>query len=61
MPILKNKYDIVINGNNSSSSGKLAVKLSRSKYKFYNKINNNLIELDDYYIMQTQYITLDSA
>ena len=48
MPILKNRYDIVINGNNSSSSGKLAVKLSRSKYKFYNKINDNLIELDDY-------------
>ena len=48
MPILQNKYDIAINGNNSSSSGKLAVKLSRSKYKFYNKINNNLIKLDDY-------------
>ena len=48
MPILQNKYDIAINGNNSSFSGKLAVKLSRSKYKFYNKINNNLIELDDY-------------
>ena len=46
--ILNEKYDIAINTNRVSSSGKLAVKLSRSNYKFYNILNENSNSFDDY-------------
>ena len=46
--ILNEKYDIAINTNRVSSSGKLAVKLSRSNYKFYNILNENSKSFDDY-------------
>ena len=46
--ILSEKYDISINANRISSSGKLAVKLSTSNYKFYNILNENLKSFDDY-------------
>ena len=46
--ILREEYDISINANRVSSSGKLAVKFSRSKYKFYNILNENSELIDDY-------------
>ena len=46
--ILSQKYDISINANRVSSSGKLAIKFSRSNYKFYNILNENLEYIDDY-------------
>ena len=48
LSILDDNYDIVINSNNQSSSGILATKLSRSKYKFYNILNDKLTHLEDY-------------
>jgi ADP-heptose:LPS heptosyltransferase len=48
LSLLENKYDLVINANRQSSSGKLAVKLSKSNYKFYNTLNSNLFYLKDY-------------
>ena len=46
--ILSQKYDISINANRVSFSGKLAIKFSRSNYKFYNILNQNLEYIDDY-------------
>ena len=46
--ILGQNYDVSINANRVSSSGKLAVRLSRSKYKFYNILNKELSSLEDY-------------
>ena len=46
--ILGENYDVSINANRVSSSGKLAVRLSRSKYKFYNILNKELSSLEDY-------------
>jgi len=46
--ILSQKYDISINANRVSFSGKLAIKFSRSNYKFYNILNENLEYIDDY-------------
>jgi len=46
--ILSEKYDISINANRVSSSGKLAVKFSRSNYKFYNILNKNSELINDY-------------
>jgi len=46
--ILDDNYDIVINSNNQSSSGLLATKLCKSKYKFYNILNYKLTHLKDY-------------
>tara|TARA_B100001173_G_scaffold311923_1_gene330865 strand:- start:90 stop:1130 length:1041 start_codon:yes stop_codon:yes gene_type:complete len=47
--ILREKYDISINANRVSSSGKLAIKFSRSNYKFYNILNENSeLIIDDY-------------
>tara|TARA_B100001063_G_scaffold3946_1_gene2886 strand:+ start:211 stop:1248 length:1038 start_codon:yes stop_codon:yes gene_type:complete len=48
LSIFKVKYDVSINANRTSSSGKLAVKLSRSKYKFYNIPNDNFSDIEDY-------------
>ena len=48
LSILDDNYDIVINSNNQSSSGILATKLSKSKYKFYNILNDKLTHLEDY-------------
>ena len=46
--ILDDNYDIVINSNEQSSSGFLATKLSKSKYKFYNILNDKLTHFKDY-------------
>ena len=46
--ILSEKYDISINANRVSSSGKLATKFSRSNYKFYNILNENSELINDY-------------
>jgi len=46
--LLNDKYDISINANKVSSSGKLAVKLSRSNYKFYNISNKELSNIKGY-------------
>ena len=46
--ILSQNYDVSINANRISSSGKLAVKLSRSRYKFYNILNKELTSVEDY-------------
>ena len=46
--ILSEKYDISVNANRVSFSGKLAIKLSRSNYKFYNIFNENSEFIDDY-------------
>ena len=48
LSIFNNNYDLAINANRVSSSGKLAVKLSRSRYKFFNVINKELSEIKDY-------------
>ena len=47
--LLNENYDVSINANRVSSSGKLAVKVSRSKYKFYNIINEELLKINDYH------------
>ena len=46
--ILNDNYDVVINGNKQSSSGILATNLSKSKYKFYNILNDKLTHFKDY-------------
>ena len=46
--ILDDNYDVVINANKKSSSGVLATKLSKSKYKFYNILNDKLTHFKDY-------------
>ena len=46
--LFKYNYDLAINANRVSSSGKLAVKLSRSRYKFFNIINKELSKIEDY-------------
>jgi len=46
--ILDDNYDLVINSNEQSSSGILATKLSKSKYKFYNILNDKLTHFKDY-------------
>lgn len=46
--LFKEKYDISINANHISSSGKIAVKLSDSNYKFYNHFNENISHYSDY-------------
>ena len=46
--ILSEKYDISINANRVSFSGKLAIKFSRSNYKFYNILNENSELINDY-------------
>ena len=46
--IFHHNYDLAINANRVSSSGKLAVKLSRSRYKFFNVINKELSKIKDY-------------
>ena len=48
LSLFKHNYDLAINANRVSSSGKLAVKLSRSKYKFFNIINKELSKIKDY-------------
>ncbi len=48
LSLFKHNYDIAINANRVSSSGKLAVKLSRSRYKFFNIINKELSKIKDY-------------
>ena len=48
LSLFKHNYDLAINANRVSSSGKLCVKLSRSKYKFYNIINKELSKIKDY-------------
>ena len=46
--IFNHNYDLAINANRVSSSGKLAVKLSKSSYKFFNVINKELSKIKDY-------------
>ncbi len=46
--IFNHNYDLAINANRVSSSGKLAVKLSKSRYKFFNVINKELSTIKDY-------------
>ena len=46
--IFHHNYDLAINANRVSSSGKLAVKLSKSKYKFFNVFNKELSKIKDY-------------
>ena len=46
--LLNDEYDMSINANRVSSSGKLAVKLSRSNYKFYNISNKELSNIKGY-------------
>ena len=46
--IFQHNYDLAINANRVSSSGKLAGKLSKSKYKFFNVINKELLKIKDY-------------
>ena len=46
--IFHHNYDLAINANRVSSSGKLAVKLSKSRYKFFNVINKELLKIKDY-------------
>ena len=46
--ILGQNYDVSINANRVSFSGKLAARLSRSKYKFYNVLNGELSNFEDY-------------
>lgn len=46
--LLNHNYDLAINANNVSSSGRLAVKISRSNYKFYNINNKELSHIKDY-------------
>ena len=48
LSIFNHNYDLAINANRVSSSGKLAVKLSRSRYKFFNVINKELSKIKDY-------------
>tara|TARA_Y100000991_G_scaffold214093_1_gene201082 strand:+ start:5056 stop:6093 length:1038 start_codon:yes stop_codon:yes gene_type:complete len=48
LTIFKHNYDISINANRVSSSGKIAVKISKSKYKFYNVFNQELSLINDY-------------
>ena len=48
LSLFKHNYDLAINANRVSSSGKLAVKLSRSRYKFFNIINKELSKIKDY-------------
>ena len=46
--IFHHNYDLAINANRVSSSGKLAVKLSKSRYKFFNVFNKELSKNKDY-------------
>ena len=46
--IFHHNYDLAINANRVSSSGKLAVKLSKSRYKFFNVFNKELSKIKDY-------------
>ncbi|MEN2401885.1 glycosyltransferase family 9 protein [Flavobacterium sp. MC2016-06] len=47
--IRKGKYDLVINVDQNSSSGRLAVQFSRAKYKFFGDLPENVqLEHDDY-------------
>ena len=46
--ILSENYDVSMNANRVSSSGKLAVRLSRSRYKFYNILNKEFNSVEDY-------------
>ena len=46
--LFRQKYDISFNASGVSSSGKLAVRLSNSKYKFYNIFNSDLSNINDY-------------
>ena len=46
--IFQHNYDLAINANRVSSSGKLAVKLSKSRYKFFNVFNKKLSKIKDY-------------
>ena len=48
LSIFQQNYDLAINANRVSSSGKLAVKLSKSRYKFFNVINKELSKIKDY-------------
>ncbi len=48
LALFKHNYDLAINANRVSFSGKLAVKLSRSRYKFFNIINKELSKIKDY-------------
>ncbi len=45
--IFSKKYDLVVNVAQISSSGKLATKISRSKYKFFGNEFDNLIEFSE--------------
>ena len=42
MRIKRNRYDIVINVVNNSSSGRLSTKFANSKYKFFGEINEEI-------------------
>jgi len=42
------KYDLVINGDKNSSSGKLLTQLSRAKLKVFGGVNENIIGITDY-------------
>lgn len=46
--IKKNRYDLVINAVNSSSSGRLSVQFARAKYKFYGDPINNISRHEGY-------------
>ncbi|MBW1657065.1 glycosyltransferase family 9 protein [Flavobacterium quisquiliarum] len=47
--IKKQNYDMVINVDQNSSSGRLAVKFSNAKYKFFGNLPENVtLEYDDY-------------
>lgn len=49
MKLIMKKYDLAINAQAGSSSGKLATKFSRSKFKFYGVENpNSFAENEDY-------------
>ena len=48
LSLFNHNYDISINANRVSSSGKLAVKISRSRYKFYNVLNKDFSDIEDY-------------
>lgn len=45
--LITKKYDLVINIDSGSSSGKLATKFSKSKYKFFGNEFDNLIEFSE--------------
>lgn len=42
--IKKNQYDLVINGDKNSSSGRLLTQLSRARFKIFGEVEENVVE-----------------